>query len=235
MVRALAAARRGAARFAHAPCHPPHQGVEKLVASKMVVEGSNRRIHSVDRHAGLAVAGLGPDGRQLVHRARAEASRYNAFYGDRIPAQVLAERLASFVHLYTLYWSVRPFGASVLLACADVPAEGEAEPSSASLFAIDTGGEVYRFFGTALGKGRQQAKTELERLKLSELSCRDALLELAKIIHRCHDEKDKAFELELSWVCAESGWEHARVPADLARATGEAAKAAIEAALMDEN
>ena len=205
------------------------------MVSKMIVEGSNRRIHSVDRHAGLAVAGLGPDGRQLVHRARAEASRYLSFYGDRIPAQLLAERLASFMHLYTLYWSVRPFGAAVLLACADAPAPGASAPSSASLFAIDTAGEVFRFFGTALGKGRQQAKTEIERLQLAQLSCRDALAELAKIIHRCHDEKDKAFELELSWVCEQSGWEHARVPADVARAADEAAKAALEAAAMEEN
>mmetsp|Transcript_40904 Transcript_40904/g.130680 ORF Transcript_40904/g.130680 Transcript_40904/m.130680 type:complete len:82 (-) Transcript_40904:709-954(-) len=28
-------------------------GVEKLVISKMLVEGSNRRIHTVDRHAGM--------------------------------------------------------------------------------------------------------------------------------------------------------------------------------------
>lgn len=206
--------------------------MEKLVLSKLIMAGSNRRIHSVDRHAGLAIAGLGPDGRQVVHRARAEAARYLSFYGDRIPAQVLAERLASFMHLYTLYWSVRPFGASVLLACADAPAEGGGPPSSASLFAIDTGGEVYRFFGTALGKGRQQAKTEIERLKLSELGCREALLEVAKIIHRCHDEKDKNFELELSWVCEESGWEHCKVPAQLAEAAEKEAKAFLEAAAM---
>lgn len=29
------------------------QGVEKLVVSKMMVQGSNRRVHTVDRHAGM--------------------------------------------------------------------------------------------------------------------------------------------------------------------------------------
>lgn len=29
------------------------QGVEKLIASKMLLEGSNRRIHSVNRHSGM--------------------------------------------------------------------------------------------------------------------------------------------------------------------------------------
>jgi len=33
--------------------HAIWQGVEKLVLSKMLVKGSNRRIHSVDKHAGV--------------------------------------------------------------------------------------------------------------------------------------------------------------------------------------
>lgn len=48
-------------------------------------------------------------------------------------------------------------------------------------------------------------------------------------IYKIHDEKDKSFELELSWVCEESGWEHQRVPTDLS----EAADAAGKQALLD--
>ena len=229
-----------------------------MVLSKMLCEGTNRRIHSVDRHAGVvrtpraclppvhttpglththcclwgalqAIAGLLPDGRQLANRARAEASNYLSFYGDRIPAQLLADRLASFIHLYTLYWSVRPFGASLLLAVADAPTSGASQPSSASLFMLDPAGEAHRHFGTAVGKGRQQARTEIERLALSNLTCREAVVEVAKIIHKCHDEKDKTFELEMSWVCAESGWQHQRVPKDVAEEAQKQALAALEA------
>ena len=38
-----------------------------------------------------------------------------------------------------------------------------------------------RFFGTAVGKGRQAAKTEIERLKLGELSCEQGVNEVAKM------------------------------------------------------
>ena len=31
----------------------------------------------------------------------------------------MAERLAGFVHAYTMYWSVRPFGSAVLIAGKD--------------------------------------------------------------------------------------------------------------------
>ncbi|XWS52672.1 hypothetical protein CRYUN_Cryun11dG0091000 [Craigia yunnanensis] len=51
-------------------------GVEKLIASKMMLPGSNRRIHSVHRHSGMAVAGLAADGRQIVARSKSEATNY---------------------------------------------------------------------------------------------------------------------------------------------------------------
>lgn len=38
-----------------------------------------------------------------------------------------------------------------------------------------------RYFGTAVGKGRQAAKTEIERLDLSSLTCRQGVTEVAKM------------------------------------------------------
>lgn len=109
-------------------------GVEKPVLSKMLVEGSNRKVFAVDRHAGMVSGGLTPDGRMLSNRATEEASNYKQFYGEPIPGTVLSERLASYVHVFTLYWSVRPFGASALLAIYDHdgPALYHIEPSGAS-------------------------------------------------------------------------------------------------------
>ncbi len=65
------------------------------------------------------MAGLLPDGRQIVLRACEEATNYKNFYGDMIPGHVLGERLASYVHLFNLYWSMRPYGVATLLAVHD--------------------------------------------------------------------------------------------------------------------
>ena len=52
-------------------------------------------------------------------------------------------------------------------------------------------------------------------------------------IHKVHDEvKDKAYELELTWLCDESGRAHQHVPDDLAAAALAAAKASLEAEEM---
>ena len=61
------------------------------------------------------------------------------------------------------------------------------------------------------------------------------LKDVARTIYSVHDDvKDKDFELELSWVCEESGWEHKQVPKDLLKAAEEAAKAALAEDMEDD-
>ena len=71
----------------------------------------------------LPIPGLLADARHLVENARDEASNYRAEYGGPIPIKYLAHRLASYVHAYTLYSALRPFGCSILLSAWD-PQEG---------------------------------------------------------------------------------------------------------------
>ncbi len=47
----------------------------------------------------------------------------------------------------------------------------------------------------------QASKVELEKLKLSEMTCEQAVKEVARIIYAVHDDvKDKDFELELRYA-----------------------------------
>ncbi|NXA35630.1 PSA3 protein, partial [Eudromia elegans] len=57
-----------------------------------------------------AVAGLLADARSLADIAREEASNFRSNYGYDIPLKHLADRVAMYVHAYTLYSAVRPFG-----------------------------------------------------------------------------------------------------------------------------
>lgn len=200
--------------------------VEKFLLSKMLVQGTNKRIMPVSRHAGMSVAGFSADSRQIVARARSEANQYKSSYNEEIPPEILAERIGLFVHAYTLYWSIRPFGCAVLLGSV------EKDTKKPSLFCIDPSGQVYKFKGTAVGKGKQAAKTEIEKLLANgteSITCADALAQVAKILHKVHDEKDKDFELEASWICPASGYEHKPVPTDLLKAAETEAKRLIDA------
>uniref|UniRef100_A0A7S2BRB3 Proteasome subunit alpha type n=1 Tax=Florenciella parvula TaxID=236787 RepID=A0A7S2BRB3_9STRA len=205
-------------------------GVEKVLLSKLLKKGANKQIATISEHSGMAFSGFGPDSRQLVNRAREEAHSYDDTYGSAIPPNVLAERMSQYMHYFTLHGALRPFGTGAIVAAYDP------ERKEHQLYMIEPSGVNFRFYGCALGKGRQGAKTEIEKLDLNTLTCRQALKEVARIIHILHDEaKDKPFELELSWLCAESGWKHTYVPAALKTEVEEAAKKEIEDAEMEED
>jgi 20S proteasome subunit alpha 7 len=199
---------------------------EKLILSKLL-EKSENRIANVAKHAGIATAGLVPDGRQVSNRAADEADNYYRTYGEIIPAHVLSERLASYVHLFTLYWSMRPYGVTAMLATYD--ADGP------HLHVVEPSGNACQYFGTAVGKGRQAAKTEIEKLKLDQLTCREAVNEAVKILYKIHDDDGKPFEIEMSWVCDDSNRQHQHVPAELVAEAERAAKAALDDDDMDDD
>ena len=196
-------------------------GVEKMLISKMLVAGTNRRIHTVEPHVGMSIAGLVPDGRVLVNRAREEARSFKQNFGINVSGDVLTERLAGYMHTFSLYEWLRPFGCGIMLAVW--------EEEGPALYALEPDGSGYKYYGCALGKAKQQAKTMIEALNLETLTCRQAVEEIAKMLHQVHDElKDKAFELEMSWICEESGRKHCLVPAEVLKEAEVAAKAALD-------
>ncbi|XP_015747573.1 PREDICTED: uncharacterized protein LOC107327342 isoform X2 [Acropora digitifera] len=69
------------------------------------------------------------------------------------------------------------------------------------LYMIDPSGVSWGYHGCSIGKAKQAAKTEIEKLKMKDMTCEELVKEVAKIIYVVHDEvKDKNFELELSWI-----------------------------------
>ncbi|KAL4757040.1 proteasome core particle subunit alpha 7 [Aspergillus foveolatus] len=227
--------------------------VEKIITSKLLKPGANKRISTVDRHVGIVSSGLVPDGRHFVSRARDEASSWRGIYKSPIPVSALANRLGGYVQAYTLYSSVRPFGVTSIVGGWDSEAElavdgqvgsgpqsgsgGKVEGAKSGgpgLYMIEPSGLYWGYYGAATGKGRQAAKAELEKLDLAseKLSLQDAVKEAARIIYVAHeDNKDKEFELEMSWISSLDGptkGRHEEVPKELLEEAERAAKRALE-------
>lgn len=202
--------------------------ISKLVHSKLLVPKSNKRLASIDQHIGMACAGLVADGRALVSRARAEAQNYKDNYRTPISGKMIADRMGQFVQAYTLYSSVRPFGCSALIATYD--------KTGPSLYMIDPSGVYWGYYGCAVGKGKQIAKAEIEKLKLNELSSREAVKEIARIIYSVMEDdiKDREYEMEYSWICDESNKKHVEVPRDLIDEAERLAKESLEDEMDDE-
>lgn len=87
------------------------------------------------------------------------------------------------------------------------------------------------YYGAATGKGRQVAKSELEKLDLATggLTLEEGIKAAARIIYTAHeDSKDKDFELEMTWISSLSGptkGRHEEVPKALREEAERLAKA----------
>lgn len=80
----------------------------------------------------------------------------------------------------------------------------------------------------------------MEKLNLAdgELSLEEGVKEAARIIYVAHDDnKDKDFELELTWISSASGptkGRHEEVPKELREEAEKLAKASLDDDKMDE-
>lgn len=183
--------------------------VEKIINSKLLVPGKNKRIQTIDRHIGVAYSGLLPDGRHFVNRGRDEAQSFRSTYKTAVSVPHLMDRLGLYVQNYTCYNSVRPFGIVSIV--------GGIDDNGPHLYMIEPSGAYWGYTGAATGKGRQTAKSELEKLEFEELTVREAVKQAARIIHQAHeDNKDKDYELEILWISLEeTGGKHEFVPEEL--------------------
>ncbi|VDP03347.1 unnamed protein product [Soboliphyme baturini] len=202
--------------------------VEKLIKTKLYLPTTNRRLRNVDTHIGFAFTGMYPDAHALAEFCIEEAQDYFRQYRTKIPCQHLADRLSLYMHAYTLYGALRPFGCSVFLS-------SWSEIEGPQLFMIEPSGVMYGYRGWAIGKGRQAAKTEIEKLKLEELTVKELIKEAARIIYAVRDEtKDRNLVLEMSWVSKDTKGKHEMLPPDLLAETEAWAKEKVSEVEGDE-
>mmetsp|Transcript_22357 Transcript_22357/g.69067 ORF Transcript_22357/g.69067 Transcript_22357/m.69067 type:complete len:260 (-) Transcript_22357:1458-2237(-) len=204
---------------------------ENVKLFKMMVPNTNRLAQNVDKHIIAATTGFAPDGRQLLSQARDEAHHYEDTFHVPIPPEMLANRMSQFVHYFTLHGSLRPFGATMLCAGYDE------EKQTHELYMVEPSGQEFRYYGCATGKGRQAAKTEVEKLPLNEITAAEAVKEIAKIYYTLHDDaKDKPFALDMQWITEGTDWTAASVPLEVVDEAIEWAKNKIaEEDDMDED
>lgn len=195
--------------------------VEKIIANTLVEEDSAPRIHAATPEIGMAFAGLYPDGVSLVRWSTEQANEY--YDQHRLPISVteLVKPLAYYVHQYTLT-ILRPFGCAMMVAGWD-------KSAGSQLWMVDPAGTSYQYTGWALGKHRQSAKTEIEKLPVKDgyvdLPIKELAAKAAAIIYQVRDEsKDKHWVLELSWVGAHTDGKHQRLPKAAYDAAVQAAK-----------
>eukprot|EP00056_Hartaetosiga_gracilis_P016142 m.4061 g.4061 ORF g.4061 m.4061 type:complete len:263 (+) comp3794_c0_seq1:79-867(+) len=195
---------------------------ENTIKSKLHESKTIQRAFGIDRHIGMLYCGRRPDGHSLAKEGRSSATKFRDLYGHPISVSKLNDELGAYMHYLTLHGGARPFGCCVVIGGYN-PTDG------AELFMAQPSGESWGYYACAMGKNKQPAQAELEKLKPTEMTCRELIKEAARIIYATHDDlKDKEFELELAWVCAESNGKFEHVSSEVHEEASSFAKEKME-------
>ncbi|KAI5307278.1 Proteasome subunit alpha type-2 [Ascosphaera pollenicola] len=170
---------------------------EKKASSPLIDPNSISKIALITPDLGMVYAGMGPDYRILVDKARKTShTSYKRIYNEYPPTRIMVQDIARVVQEATQSGGVRPYGVSLLIAGWDEGVEPEAtgddtqmsgteEKKTAktggvlkggpSLYQVDPNGSYFPWKATAIGKGATSAKTFLEKRYTEELELEDAI------------------------------------------------------------
>jgi 20S proteasome subunit alpha 7 len=200
---------------------------EKIKESRAIVSGSNPTIYSVAKHIGIGICGLLPDGRNIVSRAKLEASSYFKNYGVPISGQILAERLSIYVHAHTCHWGARPFGCCVFISSYDTDKKFH-------LYMLENNGNFFEYFACAEGKGRQIVKATMEKDNFEIRNCNinEGLKKVLKIIIKSY-EGEKETEYDVGVISVGNNYQHDVIHKDFIQEEVKKLKDEIKAEKMD--
>ena len=179
---------------------------EKNLQSSLIRKASNPRSFLIDENIGAITIGHRPDCYRAVVQARKEAADWVNGWGSSITVPQLVNRLSlSFYQQHSTGGGI-PYGCAILLG----------SHKDHQLYAIEPSGKFYGYFASAFGKSASLARAELQRIEWKEITVRDAIPELAKIIQGLHDSQNKKkWEIEMQWICDESNGIPQTVPEDV--------------------
>lgn len=154
---------------------------EKRITSKLLdVRKSSEKLHKIDDHCCVAVAGLTADANILINYARLEAQRYTFGFRETIPVEQLLMRICDLKQSYTQYGGLRPFGVSFLFAGWD-------EHFGFQLYQSEPSGVYSGWKAQAIGKNHQSAQSIFKTDYKEDMKLDDALMLGIKVLSKTMD------------------------------------------------
>lgn len=154
--------------------------VEKRSHTKLIELDSIKKIFAVDRHIGVAIAGLTADARTLVNQIRIQAQVDRLTYDEPPTVETLTQKLGDLKQLYTQHAGVRPFGVSLLVAGVD--------DSGPKLYSTEPSGSIWGHKAAVIGSGAQAVTEYLEEVYSDSMTLDEGLILALRALKQAVEE-----------------------------------------------
>mmetsp|Transcript_14083 Transcript_14083/g.22186 ORF Transcript_14083/g.22186 Transcript_14083/m.22186 type:complete len:289 (-) Transcript_14083:335-1201(-) len=135
---------------------------------------SPEKIFPINKISAIGATGKTGDINYLIQRARIDNLSYRENFSESLNGSLLASRVASLIHMHTVYWHLRPFACSGII--------GTISDSSPEIFVFFPSGLFVKCFGTAIGKQSETVKISLENILVKSSNCRKNIKEVSKAL-----------------------------------------------------
>ncbi len=109
----------------------------KDISSKLIEISSIEKINQIEKNYLCAFIGLSADAKHLIEYTQDIAANYRLWYDEQISLKNLVEEICRYIHFFTTFGGVRPFGLVLLFAGID--------STGVHLFATDPSGSFLEY------------------------------------------------------------------------------------------
>jgi len=169
---------------------------DKRIEDLLIVKESANKIHEIDSHVVVSVAGIVSDARVLIERAQLLAQQHRITYDSPIETESVVKEIANMKQQFTQYGGARPFGVSMMTAGIN--------GKKPELFVSDITGNYFSYHANAIGENDDKIKEKLREKYKQNLKIKEGIKLALDIFKEIKGNKFSLSKFELVYINSEN-------------------------------
>ena len=169
---------------------------DKRIEDLLIVKESANKIHEIDSHVVVSVAGIVSDARVLIERAQLLAQQHRITYDSPIETESIVKEIANMKQQFTQYGGARPFGVSMMTAGIN--------GKKPELFVSDITGNYFSYHANAIGENDDKLKEKLREKYKQGLKIKEGIKLALEIFKEIKGNKFSLSKFELVYINSEN-------------------------------
>ncbi len=168
---------------------------DKRIMDKLIVLKLANKIHEIDSHIIVSVAGIVSDARVLIEKAQVLAQQHRITYDSAIEPELVIKDISNLKQQFSQYGGVRPFGVSLLVAGIN--------GKKSELYTSDITGNYFSYYANAIGEGDEKIKEKLRERYKQDLTIKKGVKLALDIFEEMQGKKFDLNKFELVYIESE--------------------------------
>jgi len=170
---------------------------DKRVKDKLIVQKSANKIHEIDSHIIVSVAGIIADARVLIERTQVLAQQHRITYDSEIAPELVIKEISSIQQQFTQYGGARPFGVSLMVAGVN--------NKEGMLYTSDITGNYFSYYANAIGENDDKLREKLKERYKKDLTIKEGVKLVLEIFKEIQGKDFDIERFELGYIENEEG------------------------------